>query len=255
MRPCVKTHENNINQRAKHTRGLPLKSTLKRRPVIHDIPDNWSREQKIEQLLGIAEMLAARWRHLDRGLVTMDADDIFQTAAIAIVKAVDDYDPSFETKLTTWALSQAKLAVRDAVRRNAHATRTMQERGQHVRWVSFNQVTQDGTGDPVSLEDLISETVHASGDDIIESLHRDWERTQLYEYLSRLTERERIVMMACVQERSISSIAQEIKVCDSRVYQIIDSAINKMRSFERFENAKAKMRQFQIENPSYGAMA
>jgi RNA polymerase sigma factor (sigma-70 family) len=254
MRSCVKTHENKINQRAKHTRGLPLKSTLKRRPVIHDIPDDWSREQKIEQLLSIAEVLASRWRHLDRGLVTMDVDDIFQTTAIAIIKAVDDYDPAFETKLTTWALAQAKLAVRDAVRRNAHATRTMQERGQHVRWVSFNQVTQDGTGDPVSLEDLISETVYASGTDIIETLHRDWERQQLRDYLSRLTARERLVMEAYLQERSVSSIAEEIGVCDSRVYQIIESAISKMRGFERFENTKIKLRRFQTEK-AYAALA
>ena len=221
---------------------------LKRRPVIHDIPDHWSREQKIEQLLTIAEMLAARWRHLDRGLVTMDTDDIFQTAAIAIIKAVDDYDPSFDTKLTTWALTQAKLAVRDAVRRNAHATRTMQERGQHVRWVSFNQVTQDGSGDPVSLEDLISDTAHASGGDIIESLHKDWERQQLLDYFARLTERERLVMERYIQESSVSSIAEELGVCDSRVYQIIESAINKMCGYERFEQTKIKLRQFQMEN-------
>jgi RNA polymerase sigma factor (sigma-70 family) len=254
MRLYEKTHEKSINQRTKRTRGLQLKPIRKHRPVIHDIPDDWSREQKIEQLLTIAEMLAARWQSLNRGFPTMEAEDIFQTAAIAIIKAVDDYDPSFGAKLTTWAMVQARLAVRNALRRSAHATRTMQERGQHVRCVSLNQLVQNGTSDTVSLEDLISDTVHSSGVDIVESLYRDWERQQLRNYFDRLAERERIVMERYVQGHNVSSIAEEIGVCNSRVHQIIKEAVNKMRSYDRAEKTKIKLRQFQMEN-AHGAMA
>lgn len=205
------------------------------------IPDHWPREKKIENLMGIAFYLSKHWKSVDNGLVTMDSDDIYQVAAMAIVKAVDTYNPSHGAKLSTWATSQAKLFIRDAVRKNSHATRSMQEKGNNIRWVSFDQCVSDGTGDMISIEDIISESQSFSSVDIIDLLHKDWERQKIEEYLQRLNKREQEVIREYISGKSISSIAKSIDVCDSRVYQIIDTSIKKMQNYDRIERKKEEI--------------
>jgi RNA polymerase sigma factor (sigma-70 family) len=235
-------HESIFKTAHSALKRISLSTTLKRRSVIHDIPDHWTREQKIEQLLTIASTLANSYsRNIDHGLATIEEQDIYQIASMAIVKAVDDYNPDRGAKLTTWALNQARLAIKDALRQTAHASRTMQEKGKYVRWISFNQIKHGNSEYPITYEELISETVHGKDRDVVDSLYIDWQRAQLRLYISKLSEREQQVLLGYLAERPVPEIAEEMGVCDSRVYQIAESAISKMKKFDTLEQARAKI--------------
>ena len=210
--------------------------TKLRRPVIHNIPDEWDRQRKIDQLLTIAEMLSKTW-FVNKSKAMLDPEDIFQIASAAIVTAVDEYDPSFGVKLTTFAMSRARFAVRDGIREMTHTPRSMERKGMEVSVVSLCQ----SINGELTLED-VSSTTGLFGpevtieDEIFESL----DRATLYEYIDRLPERERYVVMMTIEGIGRADIAQKLNVCPSRAYQIMQSAIGRMKGYVQTEVSCAR---------------
>ncbi|MEZ5244896.1 MAG: SigB/SigF/SigG family RNA polymerase sigma factor [Acidimicrobiales bacterium] len=96
-------------------------------------PSETNRNAIVESFVPLAEYFAARYR--DRGA---ESADLRQVAMLALVKAVDRFDPSIGVQFSTFAGrtidGELKRYFRDATW-SVHVPRSLQERSLHVRAV------------------------------------------------------------------------------------------------------------------------
>lgn len=212
-----------------------------------DIPADWSREKKIQELLGIARIVSRRWRCLDKGQVCLDVSDLYQTAAMAIVQAVDDYNPSLGVQLGAYAMIRAQYAVRDCIRLSTHAKRRMKQQGQRVRWISFSQPVRNGSSETVSLEEYLCENGPCATleEDVLDSLEASWERALLQGYILRLPSRERFVIERHLAGAPTTQIAREMQLGNTRTRDMLRNAIARMRRFHQSDQALAQYKERQ----------
>jgi len=199
----------------------------------YEIPNEWTRERKISKLLSIAEALSKKFV-ANRSQNMLEQEDIYAIAATAIVKAVDLYDPNCGTKLTTYAMGKAKNAIKEEIRKNNHARRTMVERGESVSWISFNQTLMH-EDQCMTLEDKLDKSIYYSTnieDDIIKQNQVEI----IQNLIEKLPKLERDVMFLYLQEMPMVKIAKELDIKDRNIYQIVKSAIKHMKTLNQNDN-------------------
>jgi RNA polymerase sigma-B factor len=112
--------------------GAARKEAADRRLLVHyhRHRDAATRAQLVERFLPLARHLARRYRRPNEPL-----DDLVQVASVALVKAIDRFDPGFGTQFSTYAVPVIVGALKRYFRDSGwdlHVPREMQERVRKV---------------------------------------------------------------------------------------------------------------------------
>jgi RNA polymerase sigma-B factor len=223
--------------------------------------DGGARRRLIEAHLGLAEHLARRFVHRGEAY-----DDLVQVSSLALVKAVDRFDPERGVEFTTFAtrtiIGELKRHFRDrgwAVR----APRRIQELYLHIGQV-IATLSQEMGRSPGIKEIAIA--TGATEDDVIEALEAgqgyrsasldapgpDGEalgsrlgaddeafsdaehRAALSPHLAKLPERERqILILRFVEGLTQSEIADRVGISQMHVSRLLSRSLTELRSSYR----------------------
>ena len=193
------------------------------------------------------------------------ADDLFQVGCIGLIKAIDNFNPDFAVRFSTYAvpmiigelrryqrdnstirvsrgirdLAYRALQIKEEVSRNEGREATISEiaRGLGVSESAVGEA-MEAIVEPVSLYD----SVYGEDEDkmyVIDKLADENEESEVWienmalkEALGRLVGREReIIMRRYFQGRTQMEIAEEIGISQAQVSRLEKSAIDKMRKW------------------------
>lgn len=196
-----------------------------------------------------------------------EAEDIVNEATIALMKAVDSYNPDKNTKFETYASIRVRGAVIDFIRRQDMLPRNVRNFAQEydkAYGMLYSRLDREPTPQEmademgITLERLESYTVKAASaqvlsfeemvfengydlpDGTVSSSTAGWEpeknllKDEMKEYLAaaidKLTEKERLVVTLYYYEKlKYSEIAQVMDISESRVCQLNSAAVIKMK--------------------------
>lgn len=130
----------------------------------HATGDRQARDQAIERFLPLARSLARRYRGSSEPL-----DDLEQVACLALVKAVDGFDPSRGTAFSSYAVPCIAGAIKRHFRDSGwsvHVPRDLQELAMRVE--RFNNELYSETGRPASASE-IAERADVSVEAVLEA--------------------------------------------------------------------------------------
>jgi RNA polymerase sigma-B factor len=221
--------------------------------------DAAAREELVRRYMPLARRLGSRFRYTGE-----PADDLLQVASLALVKAVDRFDPQRGTSLYSYAvptiLGELKHHLRYAW--SLHVPRATQERALEVTKASRVLSARIGRSPrPAELAEVVGMPVEQvmeameaasaydalsldvprdddeeSGGTYAETIGRDDERYELVEYgatlapaYASLPERERLVLqLRFAEDLTQTEIAERIGVSQMHVSRLIRRAIARM---------------------------
>jgi len=196
-----------------------------------------------------------------------ESDDLFQIGIIGLIKAIDNFDPSFKVKFSTYAVPMIIGEIRRFLRDDhpVKITRAMKEKGVQVRQSRENLIRKLGREPTVAEialdlnmanEEVILaieaaqtpvslfETVGQAGDEsseLIDCLSSDdeqesgWlERIDLLDAMECLPERERqIISLRYFQDKTQTEIGEEMGLSQVQVSRLEQRAVSKLREYLR----------------------
>ncbi len=190
-------------------------------------------------------------------------DDLFQVGCIGLMKAIDNFNPDFDVRFSTYGVPMIIGEIRRYLRDNSAlrvsrsmrdtAYRVLQAKEQymaeHQREPSLDEIARqlglrredvvtalDAVTDPVSLFD----PVYADGGDTVcvmdqvrdeRSTDESWlERIALKEAVAKLGERERrILAMRFFQGKTQMEVSAEVGISQAQVSRLEKSALKQIR--------------------------
>jgi len=195
---------------------------------------------------------------------SVQVDDLIQSGMIGLIEAARKYEPSKGASFETYAGIRIRGAMLDEVRKGDWAPRSVHRNSRRIaeairyiesktgRDAQDNEVAesldmtieeyhhhlQDGAGSRLfSYEDLLSEQGGRENEFIgtqispLESLHGDKFRQQLAIAISKLPEREQLVLALYYDEElNLKEIGAVLEVSESRVSQIHSQAAFRLKS-------------------------
>ncbi|MCD8085753.1 MAG: RNA polymerase sporulation sigma factor SigG [Clostridiales bacterium] len=220
--------------------------------------DEEARQQMIEGNLRL--VLSVIQRFAGRG---QNMDDLFQIGCIGLIKAIDNFDPKFLVKFSTYGVpmiaGEIRRFLRDSstmrVSRSVRDTayRVLQAReayqSEHQAEPSIDQIAKllelkreevvtalDAIADPVSLYD----PVYSDGTDTVcvmdqvrdeKNTDERWlEHIALHEALERLPDREQHILdLRFFQGKTQVEVSAEVGISQAQVSRLEKSAINQIR--------------------------
>jgi len=231
--------------------------------------DQNARRRLIEAYLGMVSALARRYARKWR----VPLEDLMQEGALALVQAVDHYDPNRGMKLSTYATWWVKQAIRRAAMAQSRPVRVPERLWQMAGELAYEeqrsglrsgQVSQDEdwTGASLWSEEGLEEVRYAllpvvsletqvgddmgelgellpdlSAEDPAEVAARDDARHRLAQALSALPERERTVLVERTgvdrEPRSLMAIGKDLGVSRERARQLEGAALRELRDRRR----------------------
>ena len=131
--------------------------------------DREAREVLIEKNLGLVHHIVKRFA--GRGY---DAEDLFQTGTIGLIKAIDKFDLSFEVRFSTYAVPMISGEIKRFMRDDGpvKVSRTLKENGWKVSRAA-QKLTHEKGREP-TLEEISRET-GIPGEDIVMALEANGE--------------------------------------------------------------------------------
>jgi RNA polymerase primary sigma factor len=249
----------------------PLSEAAERRLLTRVVAgDQNARRRLIEAYLGMVVSALAR-RYARKWGVPLE--DLMQEGALALVQAVDHYDPNRGMKLSTYATWWVKQAILRAAMAQSRPVRVPERLWQMAGELSYEeqhsglrsgQVPQDedSTGASPWSEEELEEVRRAllpvasletqvgddmgelgellpdpSAEDPAEVAARDDARHRLAQALSALPERERTVLVERTgfdrEPRSLMAIGKDLGVSRERVRQLEGTALRELRDHRR----------------------
>lgn len=206
--------------------------------------DNEARQKLIESNLRLVRSIVARFA--DRG---HEMDDLFQIGCIGLVKAIDDFDLSYDVKFSTYAvpkiigeikryiressplkvsrslreLASRGIAVKDQLTKKLGRTPLISEIAQELGTAKEDLIAALEAVSPVlSLQQVVHED---EGDSILleDQVAVEPEETSLYlkDILRRLDETERrLLLLRYIAEKSQMEVAADIGISQAQVSRI-----------------------------------
>lgn len=206
--------------------------------------DNEARQKLIESNLRLVRSIVARFA--DRG---HEMDDLFQIGCIGLVKAIDDFDLSYDVKFSTYAvpkiigeikryiressplkvsrslreLASRGIAVKDQLTKKLGRTPLISEIAQELGTAKEDLIAALEAVSPVlSLQQVVHED---EGDSILleDQVAVELEETSLYlkDILRRLDETERrLLLLRYIAEKSQMEVAADIGISQAQVSRI-----------------------------------
>ncbi|MDE6596665.1 MAG: FliA/WhiG family RNA polymerase sigma factor, partial [Oscillospiraceae bacterium] len=194
-----------------------------------------------------------------------ETDDIINEATIALMGAIDSFDPKKGVKFETYASIKVRGAIIDFIRRQDFVPRSVRrfakeydaayaalysqldrepEARELAEYMNFSlekfesYTAQAASAQTLSFEDLVTNTgfdiPDGADDDGMwsseASVHRQEKLKYLAEAIESLKERERLVVTLYYYEKlRFSDIAKVMEISESRVCQIHAQAVMKMK--------------------------
>jgi RNA polymerase sporulation-specific sigma factor len=215
--------------------------------------DNEARQKLIESNLRLVRSIVARFA--DRG---HEMDDLFQIGCIGLVKAIDDFDLSYDVKFSTYAvpkiigeikryiressplkvsrslreLASRGIAVKDQLTKKLGRTPLISEIAQELGTAKEDLIAALEAVSPVlSLQQVVHED---EGDSILleDQVAVEPEETSLYlkDILRRLDETERrLLLLRYIAEKSQMEVAADIGISQAQVSRIEKRILQQLR--------------------------
>lgn len=220
--------------------------------------DKLAKEILIEANIGLVNSVVNKF--LNRG---HDREDLFQIGSIGLIKAVDNFDTSFDVKFSTYAvpmiMGEIKRFLRDdgliKVNRNL---KSIYKKVYYVKEQFFNEHKREPTVEEIAQEigvekeevimsleacyapDYLYEVIHHDDGnavmliDKIEAVDEEEEevldKLTLKEIIGELPPRERqIVMMRYFQDKTQSEIAQKLNISQVQVSRLEKKILKKLK--------------------------
>lgn len=215
--------------------------------------DNEARQKLIESNLRLVRSIVARFA--DRG---HEMDDLFQIGCIGLVKAIDDFDLSYDVKFSTYAvpkiigeikryiressplkvsrslreLASRGIAVKDQLTKKLGRTPLISEIAQELGTAKEDLIAALEAVSPVlSLQQVVHED---EGDSILleDRVAVEPEETSLYlkDILRRLDETERrLLLLRYIAEKSQMEVAADIGISQAQVSRIEKRILQQLR--------------------------
>ncbi|WP_303861433.1 RNA polymerase sporulation sigma factor SigF [Alkalibaculum bacchi] len=220
--------------------------------------DKLAKETLIEANIGLVNSVVNKF--LNRG---HDREDLFQIGSIGLIKAVDNFDTSFDVKFSTYAvpmiMGEIKRFLRDdgliKVNRNL---KSIYKKVYYVKEQFFNEHKREPTIEEIAKEiDVEKEEIIMSleacytPDYLYEVIHHDdgnavmlidkiesedegeeevLDKLTLKEMIGELPPRERqIVMMRYFQDKTQNEIAQKLNISQVQVSRLEKKILKKLK--------------------------
>jgi len=220
--------------------------------------DRLASERLVEYNLGLVRSIVKKFKN--RGHET---DDLFQLGSIGLVKAINNFDPSFEVKFSTYAVPMIIGEIKRFLRDDGiiKVSRSLRETYQKVH-LAKEKLAKELNRDP-SLEEISKElridkeeiamalesgynpeylydTIHQDDGSpvlLIDKLSNEKiedtsiiDRITLKEMISKLEPRERqIIMMRYFQDKTQTEIAEKLGISQVQVSRIEKKILSRMR--------------------------
>lgn len=242
------------------TTGLPKLSAKENEELIVQLKagDEAAREKFIVGNMRLVLSLVKRfWAK------NANADDVFQAGCVGLIKAIDNFDPKFQVKFSTYAvpmiLGEIKRYLRDgnslrvsrSIRDTAYkilkVRESIEERDEEAtieRIAAEMQVKErevvyalDAISDPISLHEPVynksGDTVELM-DQLADEKQSDeiWtEKVALREAMSRLADRERkILMLRYYEGKTQTEISAEVGISQAQVSRLEKNALKQIKT-------------------------
>ena len=242
------------------TTGLPKLSSKENEELIVQLKagDESAREKFIVGNMRLVLSLVKRfWAK------NANADDVFQAGCVGLIKAIDNFDPKFQVKFSTYAvpmiLGEIKRYLRDgnslrvsrSIRDTAYkilkVRESIEERDEEATIERIAQVMQvkerevvyalDAISDPISLHEPVynksGDTVELM-DQLADTKQSDeiWtEKVALREAMARLADRERkILMLRYYEGKTQTEISQEVGISQAQVSRLEKHALKQIKA-------------------------
>jgi RNA polymerase sigma factor for flagellar operon FliA len=169
-------------------------------------------QKLVVDFMPFAEALAGRYFR-EKKPVGVDVEDLQACAYLGLCRAATRFDPARGLKFSTYAYHRVLGAIRDAAR-ESRAARGYTKSGRGAKgaeFIEFHDSIQDPSQEPAPEISLRAQ--HA----------------QLFTHLSALNARERLLVEAVMQGRSLADGGREIGVTKSWASRLYAHAINKLR--------------------------
>lgn len=220
--------------------------------------DKLAKETLIQANIGLVNSVVNKF--LNRG---HDREDLFQIGSIGLIKAVDNFDTSFDVKFSTYAvpmiMGEIKRFLRDdgliKVNRNL---KSIYKKVYYVKEQFFNEHKREPTVEEIAKEinveaeevimsleacytpDYLYEVIHHDDGNavmLIDKIESDDEgeeevldKITLKEMIGELPPRERqIVMMRYFQDKTQNEIAQALNISQVQVSRLEKKILKKLK--------------------------
>jgi RNA polymerase sigma factor FliA len=211
--------------------------------------------------------IAARIR--ERLPKNVDMDDLVQAGVIGLIDACRNYDSSKATQFHTFATFRIRGAILDSLRVLDWGSRALRKKGREIATSSTklesslgrqpleeeiaadmqvslddlqNTMTQldglyllgqqsDSANDPAKSHDLIESAPSRGGDNPFELCMEGERKAQLTEAVSRMSEREQLILsLYYIEELTMKEVSEVVGIGVSRVSQIHAAAMLTLRA-------------------------
>ena len=186
--------------------------------------DKESRNKLIEHNLRLVAHIVKKYESKE-----YDTDDLISIGTIGLVKGIDSYKPSKNTKITTYTARCIENEILMHYRSNK----------KHINNISLNDsIGLDKDGNDINLIDVLK----SDNFDIIDELNKKQNIELLYTYLNILTKREKDIIIKRYglfnnKETTQKEIAKKLGISRSYVSRIEKRAITKvLREFIKNKN-------------------
>ena len=199
-------------------------------PILTKVNDNMllgnkdSRNKLIEHNLRLVAHIVKKYESKE-----YDTDDLISIGTIGLVKGVDSYKPTKNTRITTYVARCIENEILMHYRSNK----------KHINNISLNDsIGIDKDGNEINLIDLLK----GEDPDLIESINQKDNINLLHKYLSILTSREKEIVIKRYglynnPESTQKEIAKDLGISRSYVSRIEKRAITKiLREFIKSKN-------------------
>jgi RNA polymerase sigma factor for flagellar operon FliA len=234
--------------------------------AFHAGGDGSARARIVESNLPLVRHVASRvWRSMGRHL---ELDELVNAGCLGLLSAVDSFDPSRQLAFSTYAVPRIRGAILDDLRKGDHSTRSGRHRRRQIaaaegvlaaagntapgacdtarqlaidvdtlwKWkararqgapLSLDRPVPRESGEGPTMTELIP---GSTGADIEHRINLEEEKEYLRDMVSRLAERERLVLFLYYHEElKLRQIAEILGVTESRVSQIRTRALQTLR--------------------------
>lgn len=242
------------------TTGLPKLSAKENEELIARLKagDEAAREKFIVGNMRLVLSLVKRfWAK------NANADDVFQAGCVGLIKAIDNFDPKFQVKFSTYAvpmiLGEIKRYLRDgnslrvsrSIRDTAYkilkVRESIEERDEEATIEKIAEAMQvkerevvyalDAISDPISLYEPVynktGDTVELM-DQLADTKQSDeiWtERVALRDAMARLADRERrILLLRYYEGKTQTEISREVGISQAQVSRLEKNALRQIKA-------------------------
>ena len=163
-------------------------------------------------------------RYLNKGI---EYDDLYQLGALGFVKAINNFDASFNVKFTTYAVPMIAGEIKRFLRDDGSVKVSRSIKHTAIQIKNYIAEYNKKYGENPSLE-ILSKQFNMDISDIVFAMEAN--KLALREMIKNLTSREKqVIIMRYYLDKTQSEIAKELGVSQVQVSRIENKVLNELK--------------------------